>query len=224
MTLAALAHLRAMVGDFDRARDDYRRGRTILEELGLRFDASTMSIDSGPIEMLAGDPAAAEAELRKDYEALDAIGERNYISTISGLLAEALYRQRRFEEAEQHARVCEEVAAPSDVYSQYLWRGIRGKLMVRDGEAEQGIDLAKSGVEVTRTSDDIEGQANALMFLAEAQAASGRDEDAAGSAEDARRLFEAKGNTVSVARADAFLESVAAALAGVGRPAEGVVT
>jgi class 3 adenylate cyclase/tetratricopeptide (TPR) repeat protein len=224
MTLAALAHLRAMVGDFDRARDDYRRGRAILEELGLRFDASTMSIDSGPIELLAGDPAAAEAELRQDYEALDAIGERNYISTIAGLLAETLYRQRRFEEAEQYARVCEDVAAPSDVYSQYLWRGIRGKLMVRDGEAEQGIDLAKSGVEVTRTSDDIEGQANALMFLAEAQAASGRDEDAVGSAEDARRLFEAKGNTVSVARADAFLESVAGALAGIGRPAEGFVT
>jgi tetratricopeptide (TPR) repeat protein len=208
-----------MVGDFDRARDDYRRGRTILEELGLRFDASTMSIDSGPIEMLAGDPAAAEAELLKDYQALDAIGERNYISTIAGFLAEALYRQGRFEEADRYARFTEEVAAPSDVASQSLWRGIRGKLMARDGEAEQGIDLAKSGVELTRTSDDIECQANALMFLAEAQAAYGRDEDAAGSAEDARRLFEAKGNTVSVARADAFIGSVSGALAGTGRPA-----
>ncbi len=98
-TLAALAHLRAMVGDFELARDDYRRGRAILEELGLRFDASLISIDSGPVELLAGDPVAAEAELRKDYEALDAMGERNYISTIAGLLAEALYRQERFEVA-----------------------------------------------------------------------------------------------------------------------------
>ena len=36
---------------------------------------------------------------------------------------------------------------------------------------DQGIALATSGVEQIRTSDDIEGQANALMFLAEAQAA-----------------------------------------------------
>ena len=74
VTLAGLAHLRAMVGDFERARDDYRRGRAILEELGLRFDASTISIDSGLVELLAGDLVAAEAELR-DYEALDAMGE-----------------------------------------------------------------------------------------------------------------------------------------------------
>ena len=55
-TLAALAHLRAMVGDFERAREDYRVGRATLEELGLLFDAHTISIDSGPVELLAGDP------------------------------------------------------------------------------------------------------------------------------------------------------------------------
>ena len=95
VTLAALAHLRATVGDLDRAREDYRRGRVILEGLGLRFAASLISIESGAVELLAGDAAAAEAELRKDYEALDAMGERNYISSIAGLLAEALYRQGR---------------------------------------------------------------------------------------------------------------------------------
>jgi class 3 adenylate cyclase/tetratricopeptide (TPR) repeat protein len=204
VTLGGLAHLRAMVGDVDRARQDYRRGRAILEELGLRFDASLISIDSGPVELLAGDPVAAEAELRKDYEALDAMGERNYISSIAGLLAEALYRQGRFEDARAHAAFCEVVAAPSDVSSQYLWRGIKGKLLARDGAHEEGITLATSGVDQTRTSDDIETQGNALMFLAEAQAAAGRDDDAARSATEARTLFEAKGNVVSAARAAGF--------------------
>ena len=216
-TLAALAHLRAMNGDFDRAREDYRRGRAILEELGLRFDASTMSIDSGPVELLANDLSAAEAELRKDYEALEAIGERNYISTIAGLLAETLYRQSRFEEARGYAAFCEEVAAPSDVYSQYLWRGIRGKLLARDGAADEGIELATSGVTETRASDDIEGQGNALVFLAEAQAAAGRHEDAARSAGEARRLFEAKGNIVSAARTG-NLVAVAAVAESATRP------
>jgi class 3 adenylate cyclase/tetratricopeptide (TPR) repeat protein len=214
VTLAGLAHLRAMVGDFERARDDYRRGRAILEELGLRFDASTISIDSGPVELLAGDPVAAEAELRKDYEALDAMGERNYISSIAGLLAEALYRQDRFEEAAHYAAFGEEIAAQSDVYSQYLWRGIRGKLLARDGAHDEGIALATSGVTETRASDDIEGQGNALMFLAEAQTAAGKFDEASRSADAARALFEAKGNVVSAARARDLLELVGVAPSG----------
>jgi class 3 adenylate cyclase/tetratricopeptide (TPR) repeat protein len=205
VTLAALAHLRAMVGDFARARDDYRRGRAILEELGLRFDAALISIDSGPVELLAGDPVAAATELRKDYEALDAMGERNYISTIAGLLAEALYRQGRFADAGAHASFCEEVAAPSDVYSQYLWRGIRGKLLAREAQREEGVALARTGVGESRKSDDIEGQGKALVFLAEAQLAAGLLDDGARSADDARALFEAKGNVVSAARTRALV-------------------
>jgi tetratricopeptide (TPR) repeat protein len=216
VTLAALAHLRAMVGDFELARDDYRRGREILEELGLRFDASLISIDSGPVELLAGDPVAAEAELKKDHDALDAMGERNYISTIAGLLAEAVYRQGRFEEAATHAAFCEAIAAPSDVYSQYLWRGIKGKLLARDGAGNDGVDLAQTGVDESRKSDDIEGQGNAQLFLAEANAAAGRTEDAIRSAKEACALFEAKGNVISARRAREF------AATGVAEPDQGV--
>jgi tetratricopeptide (TPR) repeat protein len=216
VTLAALAHLRAMVGDFELARDDYRRGREILEELGLRFDASLISIDSGPVELLAGDPVAAEAELKKDHDALDAMGERNYISTIAGLLAEAVYRQGRFEEAATHAAFCEAIAAPSDVYSQYLCRGIKGKLLARDGAGNDGVDLAQTGVDESRKSDDIEGQGNALLFLAEANAAAGRTNDAIRSAKEACALFEAKGNVISARRAREF------AATGVAEPDQGV--
>jgi class 3 adenylate cyclase/tetratricopeptide (TPR) repeat protein len=183
-TLAALARLRAMCGDFDGARRDYRRGRAILEELGLRFDAATFSLDSGPTELLAGDPAAAEAELRRDFETLDAMGERNYISTTAGLLAEALYRQGRFDEAGHFAEFCRDVAAPSDFYSQYLWRGVRGKLLARDGAGDEGVELAKSALTATKASDDIESQANALIFIAEAHlAAAGQGSAGRGSAE-----------------------------------------
>jgi hypothetical protein len=194
-----------MIGDFGRARDDYRRGRAILDELGLRLDAALISIDSGPVELLAGDPVAAEAELRKDYVELDAMGERNYISTIAGLLAEALYRQGRYDEAATYAELCEGIAASSDVLSQYLWRGVRGKLVARGGAQTEGIDLARSGVAESEKSDDIEGQGNALIFLAEAQKAAGLSDDAAASAQAARTAFEAKGNVVSAARARDFI-------------------
>jgi tetratricopeptide (TPR) repeat protein len=126
------------------------------------------------------------------------------------LLAEALYRQGRFDDAHAYAAFCEEVAAPSDFSSQYLWRGVKGKLLARDGAYDEGITLATSGVDRTRASDDIEGQGNAMMFLAEAQAAAGRDDDAVRSAAGARALFEAKGNDVSAARAAGFASPVAA--------------
>jgi tetratricopeptide (TPR) repeat protein len=204
VTLAALAHLRAMVGDFDRARADYRRGREILDELGLRFDASLISLDSGPVEMLAGDPVAAEAELRKDYDALDAMGERNYISTTAVLLGEALYRQGRFADAAPYIAFCAEIAAPSDAFSQSRWRGLRGVLLAHDGAIDEGIGLAAAGTVESHASDDIECQGNALMFLAEAQALAGRHDEVARSAAEACALFEAKGNNVSAKRARDF--------------------
>ena len=70
---------------------------------GWTFQAALTSLDSGPIEMLAGDPVAAEAELRRDYETLDRLGERNYITTVAVYLAEALYRQGRYADADTFA-------------------------------------------------------------------------------------------------------------------------
>jgi hypothetical protein len=102
------------------------------------------------------------------------------------------------------------------VYSQYLWRGIRGKLLARDGEHDEGIELARTGVVETQASDDLEGQGNALLFLAEANAAAGRTEDATLAAKEACALFEAKGNVISAHRAREF------AATGMARPDPGV--
>src|SRR5207249_159168 len=83
--LAFLSHLEAMQGMFDRARDLYRQSRAILEEFGMKLYAALTSIDSGPVELMAGNPEAAEAEIRADYEALDEMGEKNYRATMAGL-------------------------------------------------------------------------------------------------------------------------------------------
>src|SRR5213079_82927 len=60
----ALAQLLAMNEEFDEARSHYRRGQEILGELGAGIDANSTSIDSGQVELLAGDPAAAARELQ----------------------------------------------------------------------------------------------------------------------------------------------------------------
>src|SRR5205085_2261595 len=71
LVLGSLARLHALAGDFERARDAYRRARAVLEDLGSNVLAASLSLDSHAVELLAGDPAAAERELRRDYDALD---------------------------------------------------------------------------------------------------------------------------------------------------------
>ena len=50
-----------MQGDFERARELYTRARALLEDLGVAVLGASTSLDSGDVELLAGDPRAAEA-------------------------------------------------------------------------------------------------------------------------------------------------------------------
>ena len=203
--LRTLGHLHAMRGDFATAREEYQRSRGMLEELGWAFQAALTSLDSGPIEMLAGDLIAAEAELRRDYATLDRLGERSFITTVAAYLAEALYRQGRYTDADTFAAFSAKVAAADDLLTQFLWREVRAKLHAREGQFEEAESLGREAVELSRRSDDPVGQANALMDLAEVLRAAGRGRDATGAATEALRLYEAKGNVVSAKLAQAFL-------------------
>ena len=200
VTLRSLAHLHAKRGEFDIARDEYRRARRTLEELGWKFHAALTSIDSGPIEMLAGDPVAAEAELRHDYEALDRLGDRNYISTVAAYLAEALCQQGRFDDASTMASFSADVAAPDDVYTQVALRRVRGKVHSWFRRHDAAEATCREAVDLSRTEDDPTDQANALSDLALVLRAAGRDAEAIAAGTEALALYERKGNVVSAAR------------------------
>jgi tetratricopeptide (TPR) repeat protein len=208
--LRAIAHLRAMRGDFGEARELCRRVRNTLTELGWNFDAALVSIDSGPIELLAGDLAAAEAELRSDYQALDRLEERNYITTTAAYLAEALYRLGRLDEASEFASFSETTAADDDLLTQILWRAVRGKLLARSGRVEEASVVAREAVRLAQTSDDPTAQGNALVDLAEVLEAAGQQTEAEASLSAAIRRYEAKGNTVAAATSRDRLDSMRA--------------
>jgi class 3 adenylate cyclase/tetratricopeptide (TPR) repeat protein len=194
----AIAYLRAMLGDFETAREIYARIRRTLTELGWNFHAASISIDSGPIELLAGDPVAAERELRQDFETFSQMGERNYIGTIAAYLAEALYRQDRLEEAGVFADFSKETAAEDDLAGQYLWRQVKAKLLARGGDLEGGAKLAAEAVALTERSDDPTDQANALVDLAEVHELAGRRPEAIEALRQALERHEAKGNVPAI--------------------------
>jgi len=193
----ALARLEAMRGNFDRARTLYRLSRGTLQELGWSLFAALTSIDSGPVEMLAGDPQAAEAELRGDYEALGRMGERNYIATTGSLLAEALYRQGRLEEADDLVAAASEIASADDVAAQTMLRCVAGKLLAQRGRLEEAERLVREAIALVDATDHLDAQGSARLDLAEVYLLGGRDAERVQMLAEAAERFEQKGNVVS---------------------------
>lgn len=205
--LCCLSHLEAMSGNFPRARELYQRSRSTLNELGITFSAALTSLTSGPVEMLAGDPVRAESELRGDYDTLRAMGEKGYMPSVAGLLAEVLYAQGRDEEAGTFAAACRQSAALSDVGAQYQWRCITAKLLANRGQNEEAERLAREGVLLIRATDQPAIQADGLISLATVLRHSGKMDEAAAAALEAISLFEQKGDVVSAARARTVLSA-----------------
>ena len=69
-----MAGLQAMRGELDEAREAYRRAAVTLEELGLELARAALTQIGVPLELLAGDPLAAEHEARKGAEIFSRFG------------------------------------------------------------------------------------------------------------------------------------------------------
>ncbi|MDP9284713.1 MAG: AAA family ATPase, partial [Actinomycetota bacterium] len=106
--------LEAMRGKFDEARQLREQARATWEDLGMRLELAGSGQNFGWVELLAGDPAAAEREFRASYELSERMGETGYLSTTAGFLAEALYAQGRYEEALRYTKEGERAAAADD--------------------------------------------------------------------------------------------------------------
>jgi ATP/maltotriose-dependent transcriptional regulator MalT len=110
----------------------------------------------GAVEMLAGDPAAAEWHLRRGYGALEEMGDTGYLSSVAAVLANPVYAQGRYEEAERYTRISEEAAARDDYASQILWRSVRAKAFARKGRLADGEQLPREAVTLAEATDDID--------------------------------------------------------------------
>ena len=203
-----LAPLHAMRGDFAEARALYGRARATFEEMGATMLTATVSLDAALVEMLAGDPEAAERELRRDYEVLERLKEAYVRPTVAAYLARVLCVQGRFDEAEPLAAVAEEVSGADDVISQALWRSVRASLLAYAGRFPEALQHANAAVALLRATDGVLKQADALVVSSEVLGAAGRVEDAEGAALEALALYDAKGDVVASARLRDALASV----------------
>jgi tetratricopeptide (TPR) repeat protein len=189
-----------MRGRFDRGRELYRHALANFEELGLRVDAATVSLSSGRVELLAGDGEAAERELRRGYDYFSGIGERYLLSSVAGLLAEAVAMQGRGEEAEVLAKETEELAADDDVDAQTLWRLARARICLARGELAEAEALAREAVALLQPTDFVFNQVNALALLGSILREAGSETEGLELLIQAQALADAKDSLVMLER------------------------
>jgi class 3 adenylate cyclase/tetratricopeptide (TPR) repeat protein len=181
---SSLAGLLGMRADFEAARRFAHLAETIFLELGLQLAFAGLTQVTAPVELLAGDPVAAERELRRGLEILEPRGSDGYQQA---LLAEVLYRQARYDEAADCAAVAAAKDAEGVVLSQVTWRSVRAKL-------ERSEELAHEALALAESTDATNLVADALVDLA---IASGVADDVIARA---RELYEQKGNVAARAR------------------------
>jgi DNA-binding SARP family transcriptional activator/tetratricopeptide (TPR) repeat protein len=203
VTLHPLGLLHAMDGDFDQARRLVRQGNEILDE----FDRlhSAVSHHEALVELLAGQPAAAEERLRLGYRRLEEMGERALLATTAAMLAQAVHAQGHLQEANAFCQVSERTAAAEDLPTQVKWRGVRAKLLGWEGRTGEAAVLAREAVRLAAPTDMLTMRADALLDLAEVLRLSGPSAEADAVARQALALYERKEDRVSAARARPLL-------------------
>ena len=164
-----------------------------MDELGLVQWRAYFAQVLGTIDLLAGDPRAAEEHLRWGYERLEATGERASRWTHATMLGEALLAQHRDTEAEHYCRLTMTNAGPDDLLCQIDWRLLEARLLLRRDEVAAAERLAREAVAIAAPAESPRARGDAQRALAEVLAAAGRPLEAARAFEEALARYEAKG-------------------------------
>jgi class 3 adenylate cyclase/tetratricopeptide (TPR) repeat protein len=176
--------------------------RGLLEEVGLNvWLAGPFAQMAGMTNLTLGDTVAAERELRTGYEQLERIGEMAWLPTVVALLAEAVYAQGRYDEAEELTALSEKWAGSEDASSQVIWRAVRARLLARGGAGGDGLQLAEEARAIADSTDSPEIRARALLAHADVLRLSGEGDDARPLVRQAVTLLERKGNAAWAERA-----------------------
>ncbi|MBV9164857.1 MAG: AAA family ATPase [Solirubrobacterales bacterium] len=195
------ASLEAMRGRFQTARDLISQAKDLAAELGQEVTLARIALNAGPIELLAGDPAAAERELQPAYDALKRMEHWGFLASIVPRFVDALLAQGRDDEGLRLTEVIERHIVPEDVDAQVGWRRVRARLLARRSDLEQAKRLAREAVTMAERTDHLDLTAEAHAALAEVLHAAGSNEHARRALERAVRLYEQKGNVVGAEQA-----------------------
>ncbi|MFT5444155.1 MAG: class 3 adenylate cyclase/tetratricopeptide (TPR) repeat protein, partial [Myxococcota bacterium] len=200
VALSCQGVLEALRGRTDAARRMIASSRKMVEELGIASRLFEADVFAARIEAMEGETKAAETLLRGAYDGLRDLGLGIDAAIAGALLAQTLLAQERIDEAEALSHESEALAG-DDLQAAIAWRGVRAEALAKRGEHGEAIELAKAAVAIASSTDALLYHADACMALAAALRAAGRRSEASAEEHRAVELWESKGATLLVERA-----------------------
>jgi tetratricopeptide (TPR) repeat protein len=198
-------------GNFDAGLAAIAHARSRYAELGLRAYYGGSANPHAELEILAGDPVAAEQTLQEALVVLEQLGDRSYRSTLLMQLAEALLEQRRLDAAEDVLTQAESLSAPDDAINVAGFPTLRAKLLAARGRPAEAEPFAREGVAKALL---LTGHLRQIAYAHEALAAvlrlTGRNAEARQEAELALELYERKEIAPAVEQVRSFLAELVA--------------
>jgi predicted ATPase/DNA-binding SARP family transcriptional activator len=213
----ALAWLYGLAGRFAEARDALAWSGTIFSaDIAVTLEWAGSAAVAGSIELMAGDPAAAERALRPAYEALRSMGDVEYLPSVTHYLASSLYEQGRYDEAWQIvADALASIGTGHGIAGAATCGLVAAKVHARRGELNEAERLALEG---RRQLGEFDAKyfGEALLAHGEVLELAGKLEEAAGVFGEALALYEDRHAVPLAEQARARLERLNASIAPAG--------
>jgi DNA-binding SARP family transcriptional activator len=207
--LPFMAVLEAMQGHFEAARDHLDealvRRREFADESTVRTSWANFA---GEVELLAGEAGRAEVILAESCAALRGAGDAAWLATNTASLAEAVYRQGRFDEALELSAFALATAPPGHLTSRSPAMRANALALAAVGRIDEAIEVATRLLDMLADSDVLNERGEASAAAAEVLQGAGRSSEARRRWEDALRMFDEKGNAVASERVRGRLAEV----------------
>jgi hypothetical protein len=191
--LAPLAWSYGLAGRFAEARDALARsGAVYTADYGLTLEWAGAAMQAGSIELMAGDAPAAERALRPAYDALRAMADTNYLSSIAYYLVNSLCEQDRDGEAHEVVEEWKSILPPGDKDkdAEAVWNLAAAKVSARRGKFAAAERLAREGRKHWDPRSFPRWFGEALLTQAEVLEHEGKLEQAAGVFAEAFAFYE----------------------------------
>ncbi len=131
-----------------------------------------------------------------------------HLSTRAAELAEVLYLQGRYGEAEDFTRISEEMGAGDDVETQAKWRAVRALVFARKGKVAEARELGQEAAARAETTDFLYLLGDVYFYVGEAALLSNAVSTAVIAYKKSLSFHEQKGNVPSANKVRSLLEKI----------------